>query len=360
MPRTPHEDVINFVIEELKDIDNHLPESYPSADVGRVTKGAARAMLMRAYMRENRYAEAKAAAKSVMDIGRYDMYPSYEKLFRYEGENCIEVIFDKQFVATNYNHSFTKLLVPRSCFGDGHIVPLQGLVNAYQMLNGKFIDEEGSGFDPYNPYENRDLRLKATVLTPGAVMQNGEIFNPLPDQTPTGTDAIDNGNSSVSRTGFNFTKYVNPEDLNESNNNCHNNIILIRYAEVLLSYAEAKVETNDIDQSVYDAINKIRERAGLPLITTGKSQQELIDIIRQERKVEFLLEGIRYFDIRRWKIAEEVMPGQTYGMTYPDANGQLVTVRAENRRFNPARDYLWPVPFRERNVNKNLTQNPNY
>ena len=360
MERTPKDQVFNYVITELKDIIQYLPEKYDAANIGRVTKGAARAMLMRAYLRENKYAEVKAVAKEIMDMGLYSLYPSYEKLFKYAGENCSEIIFDKQYIATTYSNDLSKMFSPRSCFGDGSVVPLKSLVDSYEMSNGKAITDPSSGYDPYNPYEGRDPRLKATILTPGAIMPNGSIFNPLPNQEPIGTDAVDNGNTSTSRTGFNFLKYVNPEDLAESNSNCHNNIILIRYAEVLLSYAEAKIETNDIDQSVYDAINAIRKRAGMPEYTAGKSQSELREIVRQERKVEFPLEGIRYFDIRRWKIAEDVLPGQTYGITYVDDKGNLATIKTEVRKFNPDRDYLWPVPLRELNVNKKLTQNPLY
>lgn len=358
--RTPKAQVFDFIINELKEIAQYLPEKYDAANIGRATKGAAKAMLMRIYLRENKYEEAKTVAKEVMSMGIYSLYPDYEKLFKYAGENCSEVIFDKQYIASTYSNNVSKMLSPRSCYGNGSIVPLKGLVDAYEMLNGKAITDPDSGFDPYKPYAGRDLRLKATVLTPGAKMPDGNIFNPLPGQEPIGTDAVDNGNTNTSRTGFNFLKYVNPEDLAESNNNCHNNIILIRYAEVLLSYAEAKVETNDIDQSVYDAVNAIRKRVGMPEITVGKSQVELRDIIRQERKVEFPLEGLRYFDIRRWKIAEKVIPGQTYGITYPDAKGNLVTIKTEVRKFNPKRDYLWPIPLREMNVNSNLEQNPLY
>lgn len=360
LARTPKAQVFDFVVGELKEIVPFLPEKYDAANVGRVTKGAARAMLMRAYLRENKYAEAKVAAKEVMDMGLYSLYPDYEKLFKYVGENCSEIIFDKQYIATTYSNNVSKMFSPRSCYGNGSIVPLKGLVDAYEMLNGKPITDRTSGFDPYKPYEGRDPRLKATVLTPGALMPDGNVFNPLPNQDPVGTDAVDNGNTNTSRTGFNFLKYVNPEDLAESNNNCHNNIILIRYAEVLLTYAEAKVETNDIDQSVYDAINAIRKRAGMPEFTPGKSQSELREIIRQERKVEFPLEGLRYFDIRRWKIAEKVIPGQTYGITYVNEKGELATVKTETRQFNPERDYLWPIPLREMNVNSNLVQNPLY
>lgn len=358
--RTPKVQVLEFVYSELKDIAQYLPESYDGDDIGRVTRGAAKAMLMRAYLRENNYDEAKATAKEIIDMGRYTLFPNYATLFQYDGENNAEIIFDKQYIPTQFNHNLSRILSTRSSLGESSIVPLRALVDSYEMLNGKAISDPDSGYDPYDPYANRDPRLKQTILTPGDIMQDGNVFNPYPGQTPVGTDAVDNTDYNTSKSGFNFKKYVNEEDLREANNNGHINIVLIRYAEVLLSYAEAKIETNDIDQSVYDAINAIRLRAGMPEIEFGKSQQELREVVRQERKVEFPLEGIRYFDIRRWKIAEEVIPGQTLGISYIDETGKLVSVRGEERKFNPARDYLWPIPAREMNVNRNLVQNPLY
>jgi starch-binding outer membrane protein, SusD/RagB family len=118
-------------------------------------------------------------------------------------------------------------------------------------------------------------------------------------------------------------------------------------------------------------------RAGLPEITTGKSQGELREIVRQERKVEFPFEGLRFFDLRRWKIAEDVMPGKLYGRPLRDYETGFIPTFDENgtphyeaygdelrqfdtRNFNPARDYLWPIPQKELDINSNLTQNPGY
>jgi hypothetical protein len=155
------------------------------------------------------------------------------------------------------------------------------------------------------------------------------------------------------------------------------NIMLVRYAEVLLMYAEAKIEKGELDQSVYDAINAVRIRAGLPEIASGKSQDELRKIVRQERKVEFPFEGLRFFDLRRWKIAEDVMPGALYGRPLRDYESSFIPTFDENgmphydaygdelrqfdtRNFNPARDYLWPIPQKELDINSNLKQNPGY
>ena len=137
----------------------------------------------------------------------------------------------------------------------------------------------------------------------------------------------------------------------------------MRYAEILLTYAEAKIELNELDASVYDAINEIRQRpdVNMPVITTGKSQDELREIVRHERLVELAFEGLRFFDIRRWRIAEDVMPGKVYGMTYEETIGNLKTVEVlawEN--FFSERNYLWPVPQAERELNPGLGQNPNW
>src|SRR5690606_2925390 len=138
----------------------------------------------------------------------------------------------------------------------------------------------------------------------------------------------------------------------------------IRYAEVLLTYAEAMIESNQIDERVLAAIIEVRARpdVNMPPIENVSSQDDLRDIVRRERLVEFAFEGLRYFDIRRWKAAENVIPGIIYGMTYVDQGGNLQTISLPGflKVFNPQRDYLWPIPQREIELNPNLSQNPNW
>jgi hypothetical protein len=137
----------------------------------------------------------------------------------------------------------------------------------------------------------------------------------------------------------------------------------MRYAEILLTYAEAKIELNQIDGSVYDAINAVRQRpdVNMPVITDGKTQDELRQIVRHERTVEFAFEGRRFFDIHRWKIADQVMPGKVYGMTYVDDSGTLQTVEVPGwTQVWLDKDYLWPIPQKEIELNSNLTQNPGW
>lgn len=152
----------------------------------------------------------------------------------------------------------------------------------------------------------------------------------------------------------------------------------MRYAEVLLTYAEAKIELNQIDNSVYAAINEVRERVGMPGIGTNLTQDQLRGIVRTERKIELALEGKRLYDIRRWKIAEEVLKGNLLGRVQKgllasapdiDENGSPsydnVTNKGdmrviEIRLFDNKKNYLWPIPQIEINVNRNLKQNAGY
>ena len=186
-----------------------------------------------------------------------------------------------------------------------------------------------------------------------------------------------------------WRKYCDWNDFPDKGGNVdrsENNFILMRYAEVLQIYAEARIESGNIDQSVLDAINKVRARgygvnleetSQYPAVTTT-DQSELRKIIRRERRAELAGEGLRIFDIRRWRIAEYVMNGIFLGR--PDGLYSIVSSppeiddhghpnygdavslywNVEPRVFNPNRDYLWPIPQAEIDVNTEMTQNPGY
>lgn len=357
LKRTPINKIWDFISTELTDAAALLPVT--QAEKGRVTKGAALALKARAMLYAGRYEEAAIAAKQVMDLNIYNLYPSYEKLFSYGAKNNQEVILDKQFIKSIYSNGVFAMMAPHSQQASSNtFVPTNKLVDAYQMKNGKTIDDPASGFNPLDPYANRDPRLKYSVYVLGALLPDGKVFNSRPKS---GTaDAV--GYDFISTTtGFTLKKYINIEDLAQPSNSGIN-IILIRYPEVLLTYAEAMIESNKIDKSVVDAINTVRQRAdvNMPLVNL-LSQSEMRDIVRRERLVELGFEGLRYFDIRRWRIAENVMPGKVYGMTYVD-NGTLKTIEAPavERKFNKNRDYLWPVPQKEKELDPELGQNPNW
>jgi hypothetical protein len=352
--RIPVAQIWDSVAAELTAAADLLP--LKQNDKGRFTKGAALGIKARAMLYAGRFEDAAAAASQVMALNTYSLYPTYKTLFSYAAENNAEVVLDIQYIQDVYANNIFQAFAPRSVNANSKWVPTRKIVDAYEMKNGLPITDPASGYDPANPYTNRDPRLSYSIFVPGDMLPNGKVFNSLPNST-TG-DAV--GSSFVvSPTGFNIKKYVNVEDLSKPTN-CGINIILMRYAEILLTYAEAMIEQNKLDATVYDAINKVRQRSdvNMPAITTGKTQNELRNIVRHERQVEFAFEALRYFDIRRWKIASAVMPGKVYGLTYKDAGGNLQTVEVPGwTQTWDDRNYLWPIPQKEIELNHNLTQN---
>lgn len=268
---------------------------------------------------------------------------------------------NKEYIKNIQSNNIFRLTTPNSLFPQvNSFVPTKQVVDAYQMVNGKDISDPTRGFDPKNPYKDRDPRLHYSIFLLGQQLPNGGIYDPRPGS---GTaDAIGFAENSTA-TGFNVKKYLDIEDLDQPSN-CGINIIFIRYAEVLLTYAEGMIESNSIDASVIEAINQVRSRpdVNMPPIGNVTSQEELREIVRNERLVELAFEGLRYFDIRRWRVAEEVIPGIIYGMTYTDGSGNLKSVSLPGflKVFHVQRDYLWPIPQREIELNHNLTQNPNW
>lgn len=364
-------EVMDFVLSELAAIANDLPESYTGADNGRVTKGAALAFRARfalyaaGVLSDNAYFTiARDAAQAVMDLGIYGRHPSYAELFTPAAENSPEIILSNQFAAPTRVHNLWGTYAPPSVGGAGQIGPLRSLLDAYEATDGLPITTSPL-YDPANPYANRDPRLDMTIIRPGTNFA-GKIFHP----TQLGDQDYVGGNSLTSSfTGMYLKKYL-IESERTTPTQSGMNVILMRYPEVMLIYAEAKIELNDIDASVYDAINYSRRRddVNMPDYTPADypDQASLREVLRRERRIELAFEGQRFFDIRRWKIAEVVMNGPAYGADYEDNPGSSdddanagKPVFVENRIFNPNRDYLWAIPPNEVTLS-NLKQNPNY
>ncbi|MGQ1908223.1 RagB/SusD family nutrient uptake outer membrane protein [Marinifilum sp. RC60d5] len=361
--------ILEAIVKDLSESAIILPSSYGSDDKGRVTKGAAVSLKARILLYQEKWTEAANAAKEVMDLGVYTIYPSYEKMFTYEGIGNSEVIFDLQELKEKQYNFTVKNYGPNSVGGWSSGCPMQSLVDDYECIDGHIISES-SLFDPNNPYANRDPRLTYSILYPGHDWRDG-VFNSIPGANYPGKEIVPGddltdgtgGQWNKTGTGYNWLKYISEEDVDNGdlwNGSIH--YILIRYAEVLLTYAEAKIEANEIDQSVYDAINEVRQRAdvNMPIITPGKNQEELRRILRRERRVELAFEGLRLLDIRRWKIAEDVMPGVPKGLTYtdPDTNEE-VTLSWGTRTFDPGKHYLWPIPQTEIDLT-HIEQNPGW
>lgn len=385
MPRTPKSEVVDFMLAELDEIIDILP-SEPE-NKGRATKGVALALKSRVALYNERWAEAAEAAKTLMDLGTYQLHDDYAELFKYAGEDSPEIIMSVQYLRGVQTHAMPRNFFSRMALGHSNKKPPQDMVDTYDAIDGLPIDESPL-YDPMNPFENRDPRLNYTLVVPNSVYV-GFVFNTNPDSTmvwnynetpPVRIENTEAPHPYSSFTGYLYRKHVDPMDYPTDVSNSEQDIILFRFAEVLLNYAEAKIEMNEIDQSVYDAINAIRTRptVEMPEITQGKSQQELRNILRKERRHELGMEGLRYFDIRRWRIAHEVMPGPLRGRietgflseapeideigtpSYDNVSNADQMVIIETRTFDPARDYLWPIPRIELETNPQLEQNPGY
>lgn len=351
--RTPKAQVVDQIIKDLDYAASVLPNSYGPDDQGRATKGAALALKARAALYDGRWDVAAQAAKAVMDLGVYSLYPDYRNLFLNVGEGNSEVIFDKQYVQNIASSDLFDFFAPKSLLGGNDNSPLRPLVDSYYMKDGLPITESPL-YDEAHPYANRDPRLYATILYPGAEFM-GATFESAPNSNS--PDAAKSGFDATA-SGYGMIKYVDPAD-QPNRDNTGLNVILLRYADVLLMYAEAKNEVSGPDPSIYAAIDQVRERAGMPDVTPGQSKEALRETIRHERRVELALEGLRLFDIRRWKIAENVMPGMIYGIDYVE-DGVKKTVQIEQRRFQVPRDYLWGIPANEVILAPGLTQNPGW
>lgn len=367
--RTDKSEIRTYLANDLSEIADDLPIS--SEQWGRVTQGAALSLKSRILLYNESWSEAAAAAKEVMDLGVYSLHPSYEELFQYEGEQSSEIIFSRQYAdLTGHKHDMTIQIGSAIAYdGWANWLPTKDFIDTYECTDGLTIDDSPL-YDEKYPWDNRDPRLSQTVLYPGREYLDG-YWTSIPGfdfgDAKVYDDSPGSGGAEWNKpkSGYMFWKYVQPQDIYTGNEwQGHIDLILIRYAEVLLNYAEAKLEAGDIDQSVYDAINEIRQRpsVNMPIISSGKGEQELRDIIRRERRVELVFEGFRLFDIRRWKTAEIVMNKTLYGA--PEANPATMNPITyitgwQVNVFNPARDYLWPIPQEE--IDKiGIEQNPNW
>lgn len=329
-------DVVAAVLADLDAAAAALPDSYSGGDIGRATKGAALALKAKVLLYNERWADAATAAKSVMSLG-YSLYPDYEGIFQVAAENNSEVIFDVQYIKDNRQNGYTTVIRDWRSFQ-----PLVNLTDDYYMDNGLPITDPASGFDINNRFDNRDPRMTATIQLPGKVT-NGAVYIP---------------NDDFSASGMALNKWVEWD--NGEYWNSEINLIVLRYADVLLMYAEAQNEAAGPDASVYEAINAVRARAGMPDVAAGLSKEQMRAEIRHERRIEFVAEGLRYSDIRRWKIAEDVM---TNAIGYNrnklvDPAGEWVfeEIVTDTRTFDASKHYVWPIPQVEIETNPELEQ----
>lgn len=349
--RTAKDQVLAAAIDDFNFASANLPASYTGADVGRATKGAALAFKTRLYLYNEKWTEAAAAAKEVMDLNQYRLFADYEGLFKEENENNVEVIFDIQYIRNLRPQPWPSTALSFSEWPTPGVT--SDIIDAYYMKNGKSINAGNSGYNEQDPFTNRDPRLSATLVLPGS--QYGNVkFIPASDGQITGARP---------------RKYADIS--NTDKNNCGLNYILMRYADILLMRAEALIESGNTGKEVYDLVNMVRTRSSvnMPAIEnaegSGLSKEQLREIVRHERRVEFAVEGTRYSDMRRWKLESAVKDVYGYDISKlsdPSDPSKWVFVRlkADTRSFDPSKGWLWPIPLDEIQSNSNLKQNPGY
>ncbi|MDR1555414.1 MAG: RagB/SusD family nutrient uptake outer membrane protein [Tannerellaceae bacterium] len=316
-------------------------------ETGRATLGAALGMKMRAYLYQGNYQEVLETVEKIDALGKYGLFESYEGLFNGKNENNKEVLFDIQYIeGENSQGTF----IDQYCgTGTGswtrgsRYVPTDDLVNAYEMA-------DGSAVNPDNPYEGRDPRLGFTVVLPGTFILGHQFPNYI---YPGG--AFNHAGNRLKHLSTRKYRVQNEEELPTAGQSYLNNIV-IRYADVLLSKAEAIIETGGkVDEAValMNRIRTEREDVKITPLPNGLSREEARARLRNERRVEFALEGLYWMDIRRWKIGKDIYPVNVY-----DHNGDIIETKFPNGYLEHYD--LLPIPDSERSLNENLEQNPGW
>ncbi len=382
--RNSEEEVKKFVYDE---IDAVIPDINvtPSAR-GRVAKGAALAIKMRSALYWGDYSRAQEAAKAIMELNQYRLDANYANLFTIAGQTSGEIILAAQYIETLHSIGTIGQMYNNADGGWSSIVPTQNLVDAYEMADG-LTKEESPAYDPVHPFAGRDPRMAMTVLFPGQDWKaNGKdkvVLNTLDRKM---ADGNDNPNhplvaDNASKTSLTWAKYLAPMDQYSDIWNTAASPIVFRYAEVLLTYAETTNELSGPSADVYDALDQVRLRVGMPAVDRAKygTKEQLRALIRRERGVELAGEGVRRADIVRWKdangkmVAETVLNGtlnrvvgtinyneaDPYKRATINVNAAAADRLIEDRSFAPHNRYL-PIPQTSMDKNPKLQQNPGY
>ncbi|MBQ0149798.1 MAG: RagB/SusD family nutrient uptake outer membrane protein [Bacteroidales bacterium] len=431
---SPKKDLLDFAYECLDKAAAGLPKSYSGNQ--RFTKGVALAFKSRLALYNGDYAVSAAASKAIVELGVYQLHSNYGALFTAASskENIFSFRGDVGLKEYYWYAKDPNNFIPRNHGGWGTRGISYTLACAYTCIDGLPIDKSPL-YNPKNFFENRDPRLAMTAIpfATKAVLDKGDYnpkdyaflgieYTPNPYATTvmdfnTGKSITNNDSKAKAEhacyNGLAIKKFVDESWKENGRNGAPTTYPYIRYGEILLNYAEAAIETNTCTQDILDqTINALRDRAyagtgiAAPHVSASLTQAQLRTVVRTERFVELALEGHRYDDLIRWKLAEKVFNTPTYQLprvwagsgwdgkyeTAPDGYKKLLDnwdngcypiggiptidengiadisymaeagyiMEAGSRKFNPARDYLWPIPHSDIVVNGNLTQNPGY
>lgn len=367
--RNTSDETFQFIDSELGAIAGDLPVT--ASGSGRATMGAALTLKGWVELFDKKFSQSAATNMQVMNMGIYSLFPDFGQLFLPGNNVNNEGIFYREYIPNvlggrcdSYDGAtFTKGGSETSW---GGVNPTQELVDDYDMDNGLSIKDPASGYNPQQPYVNREPRFYESIVYDGSYWYNDTIYTRQGIGSPNEIDLSDHNDAT--QTGYYQKKGLNDKITlgadNWNNGTSGQNYYYFRYAEVLLNYAEAQNEAVGPDATVYSAINMVRERAKLPDLPQGLSQDAMRTDIRRERRVELAFEGKRYWDLIRWGTAGTNLNQQLHGISIKGSNGVLnytpVTIPGGNRKFDASKNYVFPIPQSAMDQNKNLTQNPGY
>ncbi|MBK0383062.1 RagB/SusD family nutrient uptake outer membrane protein [Pedobacter sp. SD-b] len=336
VPKNLNSEINAFIISELKDISSSADLPITATAVGRVEKGAALALLARQYLYVKDYPNAAATAKTVMDIpNRYDLKTPDSTLFKLAGESSKEIIFRVAYAGPSLGvgSGYAGYFSPAPPVG---YVALPNLANEFYFKDGK-PKSTSALYVPSNELTNRDPRFDATFLTSKSLFRGKPLTA-----------------NNLVPTGYRVRKFT--EETSIVNFDSGQDFYVIRYPEVLLTRAEALVESGSYTESEVDGlIDKVRARATMPTVEavegTNLSQAQLRAIIRHERRVELAFEGLRFYDLKRWGIYEQEAVTKYLAVdkaAIPGLQGRLLIGEVKHSVF--------PIPQRELDANNALVQ----
>ena len=380
LPRATFQECVAFIVDECELIKDSLrTDPFDLAFYERPTKAAALALKARVLLyaasplfnggnidlqnpltgysdfSTARWEAAENAARELIDMNLFTLEPSFRNVFITRNS---ERIFSKQGGNNTSIENANGPVGYSSGVNNGRTSPTQEFVNVFGMANGLPIDDPNSGYNAADPYANRDPRFYATIFYNGALWLN------RPVETFEGGADKPGGTKQQTKTGYYLRKFMGDFESVTNYSNVNHDYILFRYAEVLLNFAEARNERlTEPDQEVYSAVQQIRERAGLvPFqLEPGLSQSQMREIIHNERRKELAFEEHRFYDVRRWKLAEQEFNKELSAMTiYQTGTGIIWQPTPVLQMHFEERMYLAPIPFSEVIKNPAMIQNPGW
>lgn len=395
LPRSTFAATLEYIEAELNAVAAILPPEQLPEDFGRPTKGAALAIKAKMLLMAasplynennpgagavkpllgyesydpNRWKKAADAAKAVMDLNLYSLVednttaPGYGYYNMGIQRKNSEYIFQ---VMMNSDRFFEKYMLPASRGGQNYGNPTQQLVDDYGMANGKLITEQGSGYAEATPYKDRDPRFYYTIIYNQALWLDRTSLTKKPVDLYHLAPGDGMGSASYNTvSGYLWRRFCNENAGGNYGVMSQIGLVVSRYADILLMYAEALNESQGPNAEIYNAVEAIRKRAGLlPYqLATGLTKEQMRTVIRHERRIEFAAEeGHRLFDILRWKVAEDLLKGPMGGMRWTKTGSTFTATRIvfETRKFNSPQMYYYPIPLVEMNKNNQLIQNPGW